>query len=118
MKNVIGASSLKRALQNLEFDNQNTLGNFITAIPSLRLNPYVQNVRSNLLSRRKQNDIPPSNKYSRLHQVADIELKSLFIVLEHRNDIKALSQNTRSSSKKPFQRKRRFKKVLKQTLKN
>ena len=42
MINVIGASSLKRAFQNLDFDNRNTLGNFITAIPSLSLNPYVQ----------------------------------------------------------------------------
>ena len=42
MINVIGASSLKRALQNLDFDNQNTLWNFITAIPSLSLNPYVR----------------------------------------------------------------------------
>ena len=42
MINVIGASSLKRALQNLDFDNQNKLGNFITPIPSLNLNPYVQ----------------------------------------------------------------------------
>ena len=42
MINVIGARSLKRALQNLGFDNRNTLGNFITAIPSLSLNPHVQ----------------------------------------------------------------------------
>ena len=42
MINVIGASSLKRALQNLDFDNRNTLGILITAIPSLSLNPYVQ----------------------------------------------------------------------------
>ena len=42
MINIKGASSLKRALQNLDFDNRNTLGNFITAIPSLSLNPYVQ----------------------------------------------------------------------------
>ena len=39
---VTGASSLKRALQNLDFDNRNPLGNSITAIPSLSLNPYVQ----------------------------------------------------------------------------
>ena len=37
----------------------------------------------NLLSRRKQNDIPHLNEYSRLQPVADIELKSLFIVSEH-----------------------------------
>ena len=43
MRNVIGASSLKRALQNLDFANRNTLGNYITAIPSLSLNPYAQN---------------------------------------------------------------------------
>ena len=42
MINVIDASSLKRALQNLDFDNRITLGNFITAIPSLCLNHYVQ----------------------------------------------------------------------------
>ena len=203
MINIIGASSLKRALQNLDFDNRNTLGNFITAIPSLSLNPYVQSdtlklsflldhgilkntnqlviwhdilnnsltphksnnntaltpkelatellkyksritalvycerigaphafddlrdqdfivirVTENLLSRRKQNDIPLLNEYSRLHPVADIESKSLFIVLEHRNNLKALSQNTRSPSKKPSQRKRRLKKLLEQSLKS
>ena len=75
-------------------------------------------VTENLLSRRKQNDIPLLNEYSRLHPVADIELKSLFIVLEHRNNLKALSQNIRSPSKKPSQRKRRLKKLLEQSLKS
>ena len=42
MINVIGASSLKRALQNLDSDNRNTLQNYITAIPSLSLNPYAR----------------------------------------------------------------------------
>ena len=42
MIDVIGAGSLKRALQNLDFDNQNTLGNYITAIPSLSLKPHAQ----------------------------------------------------------------------------
>ena len=42
MINFIGASSLKRVLQNLDFDNRNTLGNYITVIPSLSLNPYAQ----------------------------------------------------------------------------
>ena len=73
-------------------------------------------VTENLLSRRKQNDIPLLNEYSRLHPVADIELKSLFIVLEHRNNLKTLSQNTRSPSKKPSQRKRILKKLLEQSL--
>ena len=152
MINVIGASSLKRALQNLDFDNRNTLGNFITAIPSLSLNPFVQSdtlklsflldhgilkntnqlviwhdilnnsltphKSNNNTAHRKQNDIPLLNEYSRLHPVADIELKSLFIVLEHRNNLKALSQNTRSPSKKPSQRKRRLKKLLEQSLKS
>ena len=203
MINVVGASSLKRALQNLDFDNRNTLGNFITAILSLSLNPYVQSdtlklsflldhgilkntkqlviwhdilnnsltphksnnntaltpkelatellkyksritalvycerigaphafddlrdqdfigirVTENLLSRRKQIDIPLLYEYSRLYTVADIELKSLFIVLDHRNNLKALSRDTRSPSKKPSQRKRRLKKLLEQILKS
>ena len=201
MINVTGASSLKRVLQNLDFDSRNTLGNFITAIPSLSLNPYVQSdtlklsflldhgifkntnqlviwhdilnnsltphksinntaltpkalatnllnyksrittlvfceliraphalddlrdqdfivirVTANLLFRRKQNDMSVLNEYSRLHPVADIELKCLVIVLEHRNNLKALSQNTKSSSKKPSQRKRRLKMLLKHNL--
>ena len=65
-------------------------------------------VTENLLSRRKQNDIPLLNEYSRLHPVADIELKSLFIVFEHRNNLKALSQNTRSPSKKTFSKEKKI----------
>ena len=34
-----------------------------------------------------------------IHPVADIELNSLFIVSEHRNNLKALPQNTRSSAR-------------------
>ena len=75
-------------------------------------------VTEDLLSRRKQNDILLLNEYSRLHPVANIELKSLFIVLEHRNNLKALSQNTRSPSKKPSQTKRRLKKFSEQSLKS
>ena len=75
-------------------------------------------VTENLLSRRKQNDIPLLNEYSRLHPVADIGLKSLFTVLVHRNNLKALSQNTRSPGKKASQRKRRLKKLLEQSLKS
>ena len=33
---------LKRALQNLDLDDRNTLQNYITAILSLSLNPYAQ----------------------------------------------------------------------------
>ena len=42
MINVIRANYLKRALQNLAFDNRNTLRNYITAIPSSSLKPYAQ----------------------------------------------------------------------------
>ena len=42
MKNVVGASSLKRALHNLDIDDRITFQNNITAIPSLRLNLYAQ----------------------------------------------------------------------------
>ena len=42
MINVVGASSLKRALHNLDFDDRNTLQNNITVISSLSLNPYAQ----------------------------------------------------------------------------
>ena len=40
---VIGASSLKRALQKMDFDNRNSLENCITALSTLSLNPYAQN---------------------------------------------------------------------------
>ena len=53
---------------------------------------------------------------SRHHSVTDIELKSIFVVLEHRNNLQALSQNTRFPSKKPSQKKRSLKELLKQSL--
>ena len=90
----------------------------IKIITELSRNYLLFESQKNLLSRRKQNDIPLLNEYSRLHPVADIELKSLFIVLEHRNNLEALSQNTRGPSKKPSQRKRRLKKLLEQSLKS
>ena len=37
-----------RGLQNLDFDNRNTPGNYITAFPSLSLNPFVQSDTLNL----------------------------------------------------------------------
>ena len=40
MIKVFSASSLKRAVQNLDFENRITLENYITAILSLSLNPY------------------------------------------------------------------------------
>ena len=42
MVNVVGGSSLKRALHNLVFDDRKPLQNNITAISSLSLNPYAQ----------------------------------------------------------------------------
>ena len=42
MINVIGGSSMKRVLQNMDFDDRNTLQIYITTIPSLKLNPYSQ----------------------------------------------------------------------------
>ena len=76
-------------------------------------------VTENLLSRRKQNDIPLLIEYCRLHPVAEIELKSLSIVSEHRSHLKTLLQKTtRSPSKKPSQKKRRVQKLIKQSLKN
>ena len=42
MIKVVGASSLKRALHNLDFDDRNARQNNITAISSLSLNPYAQ----------------------------------------------------------------------------
>ena len=42
MINVTGASSIKRVLQNLDFDDRNTLQIYITTIPSMKLNPYAQ----------------------------------------------------------------------------
>ena len=62
-------------------------------------------VTESFLSRRKQNNIPLLDEYSRLHLVADIKLGSLFIDLDHRNNLKSISQ--RSRSKKPSQSKRR-----------
>ena len=40
MINVVG--SLERALQNMHFDDRKPLQTYITAIPSLSLNPYAQ----------------------------------------------------------------------------
>ena len=42
MINIISASSLKRASQNLDFDDRNTLQKYITDIPSLSVNRYAQ----------------------------------------------------------------------------
>ena len=42
MINVVVASSIKRALRNLDFDDRNTLQNNITVISSLSLNPYAR----------------------------------------------------------------------------
>ena len=69
----------------------------------------VISVRKNLISKRKQHDSILHTKYSAIHQEHRLELKSLNIVLNHAENLEALTKNTRSKKTRPSQKKRQAK---------
>ena len=70
-----------------------------------------------LLSKNKQNDPEQLNEYLKLHQSAELELKSLRLVVAHKERLSELIGNIRGKQQRPSQTSRKAKARLEQKLK-
>ena len=70
-----------------------------------------------LLSKSKQNDPKQLREYLKLHQSAELELKSLRLVVAHRERLSELISNIRGKQQRPSQTRRQAKARSEQKLK-
>ena len=73
--------------------------------------------RKRLLSKSKQNDPEQLKEYLKLHQSADLELKSLRLVVAHKERLSELIGNIRGKQQRPSQTRRKAKARREQKLK-